>query len=160
LYPLTPDILHLANFIHTGLFRYAFYFLEFSSAADLAVGFSGILGMEIENNFKGPYKALTLSDFWGRWSTTVVDFLQRHLFQKAFFLPSGSGISLFFLPAAACFLQGARFDFFILGMIHGVALVLEKMFLPVCDNNSSFATKTLRFFLTQGFISLSWTVLV
>ena len=72
---------------HSGLsllvatFIYAFQiYADFSGYTDIALGSARILGFNLTDNFKRPYFATSIQDFWNRWHITLSKWLRDYLF--------------------------------------------------------------------------------
>lgn len=54
-------------------------YFEFSGFADLAIGFGRILGLRYPENFRRPYVADSVREFWRRWNITAIMWLRDYL---------------------------------------------------------------------------------
>ena len=119
-------------------------YCDFSGYTDMALGIARLFGIRLPQNFRSPYKAATISEFWQRWHITLSEWLRDYLF-----LPAANALSrriqadrvlglrtelwLYgtsaMLTSLVCGLwHGAAWGFVIWGLIHGTALTLEKLF--------------------------------
>jgi len=55
-------------------------YLDFSAYSDIAVGVGRLIGVATPENFKKPYLARNLIDFWERWHISLAFFIRRNLF--------------------------------------------------------------------------------
>lgn len=55
-------------------------YADFSGYMDMASGFSGILGIELAQNFKRPYFSTSIAEFWRRWHITLCSWFRDYLF--------------------------------------------------------------------------------
>ena len=55
-------------------------YTDFSGGMDIARGVSQILGIDLELNFKQPYFAVSVEDFWRRWHITLGSFMRDYVF--------------------------------------------------------------------------------
>lgn len=55
-------------------------YLQFSGYTDVALGFSMILGFQLEENFNNPLMARNLIDFWQRWHITLSSWCKDYVF--------------------------------------------------------------------------------
>ena len=107
-------------------------YLDFSGYTDMARGLGLLLGFHLPDNFNGPYRATSIADFWRRWHITFSNWLRDYVY-----LPLGGSrrarprvyLNLFLTLLVAGVWHGAHIRFAIWGAIHGVALVLNKMWL-------------------------------
>lgn len=63
----------------TYLFAVQIY-ADFSGYTDIAIGAARVLGHDIPENFRQPYLATSLPEFWKRWHITLTGWLQDHVF--------------------------------------------------------------------------------
>ena len=52
-------------------------YLDFSGYCDIACGCARLFGLRLPMNFDGPYRALSVGEFWKRWHITLTDFLRQ-----------------------------------------------------------------------------------
>lgn len=103
---------------------------DFSGYSDLARGSAQLLGFHFMVNFRQPYFAVTLQDFWRRWHISLSTWLRDYLY-----IPLGGsrkGESRTYLNLLLTMLigglwHGANWTFVIWGGIHGVFLALERL---------------------------------
>ena len=55
-------------------------YISFSGCSDLAVGFSLIMEFRIQENFRHPYLASSLPDFWQRWHMSLTAWCRDYVF--------------------------------------------------------------------------------
>jgi len=105
---------------------------DFSGYTDLAIGASRVLGFDIPINFNRPYFATNISTFWKRWHISLSTWLRDYLYISLGGSRCSRSRTLFNLMATM-FLgglwHGATWNFVIWGTIHGVMLVLHRVFL-------------------------------
>jgi alginate O-acetyltransferase complex protein AlgI len=74
----------------TATFFFAFQvYADFSGYSDIAVGAARILGFDIMQNFRRPYLATTVRDFWNRWHISLSQWLRDYLFLPTAYYISG-----------------------------------------------------------------------
>ena len=78
----------LILFIATLFFAFQIY-ADFSGYTDIAVGAAKILGFDILQNFRRPYLAITVRDFWNRWHISLSQWLRDYLFLPTAYFISG-----------------------------------------------------------------------
>lgn len=55
-------------------------YCDFSGGIDIARGIAYLFGVELEENFKRPFFAESISDFWRRWHTTLGSWMRDYVF--------------------------------------------------------------------------------
>ena len=101
-------------------------YFDFSGYCDMAMGISGLLGIELPLNFNSPYKAANILEFWKRWHMTLTGFFTRYVY-----IPLGGnrkGRARTYVNVLIVFLlsgiwHGTGVQFLIWGMMHGVLYV-------------------------------------
>ena len=71
-----PDIVHLTVFL---LSFPAYLYMNFSGYTDIVIGFGSAVGFVLPENFRQPYLARNVSDFWNRWHITFIGTASRLL---------------------------------------------------------------------------------
>jgi len=85
-----------------GLYAYSLQvYADFSGYTDMAIGIALLLGFTLPLNFKSPYKARNVGEFWQRWHISLSTWLKDYLY-----IPMGGnrGASLFTAISLGCFL--------------------------------------------------------
>lgn len=55
-------------------------YFDFSGYTDIAIGLALLLGFRLPENFKQPYKASNITDFWRRWHISLSTWLKDYLY--------------------------------------------------------------------------------
>ena len=61
------------------LFLFRIYY-DFSGYADMAIGLGRIFGFRYGENFKRPYLAVSVKEFWSRWNVSLGQFLRDYVY--------------------------------------------------------------------------------
>src|SRR5215813_2269659 len=65
----------------TAILAFAFQiFLDFSAYTEMAIGSALIFGLILPENFRRPYLADSITEFWRRWHITLSNFIRDYLF--------------------------------------------------------------------------------
>ena len=62
-------------------------YIAFSGLTDLALGLAAMMGLKLEENFRRPYAAKDLIDFWQRWHMTLTHWCRDYIY-----IPVASGL--------------------------------------------------------------------
>lgn len=103
-------------------------YCDFSGYSDMAIASAGLLGYRLPVNFKAPYLAVGISDFWRRWHISLSSWLRDYLY-----IPLGGNrcsrprqyANLMITMLLGGLWHGAAWRFVAWGGLHGVALVAE-----------------------------------
>ena len=108
-------------------------YFDFSGYSDMAIGLGRMFGFRFTENFRWPYIAQSIQDFWRRWHISLSSWFRDYLYKPL----GGSRVSpartylnlvtVFFL----CGLwHGASWNFVVWGLWHGLFLVIERAWEP------------------------------
>ena len=106
-------------------------YFDFSGYTDMAIGMAQLLGFHFPVNFRRPYLARSITDFWRRWHISLSSWLRDYLY-----IPLGGnreGSLLTYRNLMVTMLlgglwHGASWNFLIWGGYHGALLALERVF--------------------------------
>jgi alginate O-acetyltransferase complex protein AlgI len=106
---------------------------DFSGYSDIARGSAQLLGFHFMVNFRQPFLAHRLQDFWRRWHISLSTWLRDYLY-----IPLGgsaggewkTSLNLLTTMILAGLWHGANWTFVIFGAIHGVVLGVERRLFP------------------------------
>jgi alginate O-acetyltransferase complex protein AlgI len=67
--------------IWIGIIAFAFQiYFDFSGYTDMALGSAALLGYRLPQNFRWPYRATSVQEFWRRWHMTLSRWLRDYLY--------------------------------------------------------------------------------
>lgn len=106
-------------------------YLDFSSYSDMAIGMGQLFGVSLPENFRYPYRAASITDFWRRWHISLSTWFRDYLY-----IPLGGnrcGQAITLRNKAIVFLitglwHGANWTFLFWGLWHGFFSILETQF--------------------------------
>ena len=106
---------------------------DFSGYSDIARGCAQLLGFHFMVNFRQPFLAHRMQDFWRRWHISLSTWLRDYLY-----IPMGGSRfggwktvrNLFVTMVLAGLWHGANWTFVVFGAIHGMVLPAERFFSP------------------------------
>ena len=109
-YAIMPLLMHLHGFTHKLFFDFAGYSL-------FAIAVSYLYGINTPPNFKQPFKARNIKDFWNRWHMSLSFWFRDCVYMRTLFYMSSKKImkNQFAMSNFAFFL-----NFFIMGVWHGL----------------------------------------
>ncbi|NIQ02922.1 MAG: MBOAT family protein [Nitrospinaceae bacterium] len=103
-------------------------FCDFAGYSTCAIGVALCLGFVLPDNFRSPYAAIGLSDFWRRWHMTLSSWLRDYLYislggnRQGHLRTLGNLMVTMFLGGLW---HGASWTFVAWGVLHGFYLVVE-----------------------------------
>jgi D-alanyl-lipoteichoic acid acyltransferase DltB (MBOAT superfamily) len=159
--PLFADArLHALNLgdAWTAVLAFSFQlFLDFSAYTEMAIGSALIFGLVLPENFRRPYLAVNIREFWRRWHISLSNFLRDYLY-----IPLGGSrhglwryLVATMVTMGLCGLwHGAGWTFVAWGLWHGFGLAAchawQRLGTPI--------PKLLGWALTMLFVLIGWVV--
>lgn len=147
-------------------------YCDFSGYTDIALGTARLLGFRLPPNFKSPYKATSISEFWSRWHMTLTRWLMDYLFWPIALRLSAvikaekwAGLRTDkIIPVAASMItflicglwHGAAWGFIIWGALHGAAVSLERVLRLPQKVKKTRGRRTIGRILTFHYVCLGW----
>jgi alginate O-acetyltransferase complex protein AlgI len=105
-------------------------YFDFSGYSDMAIGLGRMFGFRFPENFRWPYVARSVQEFWRRWHISLSTWFRDYVYvplggnRGSTARTYGNLISIFFL----CGLwHGASWNFVVWGLWHGLFLVAERI---------------------------------
>jgi alginate O-acetyltransferase complex protein AlgI len=105
-------------------------YFDFSGYSDMAIGVGRMFGFRFPENFRWPYVADTVQDFWRRWHMSLSSWFRDYLYVPL----GGNRVSrrrMYFNLVLVFFLcglwHGASWSFVVWGLYHGTFLVVERL---------------------------------
>lgn len=115
--------------IATLLFAIQIY-CDFSGYSDIALGCARFMGIHLSENFRRPYLATSIRDFWKRWHISLTRWFTDYLYiplggnRKGLFRQCCNTLITFFVSGLW---HGANITYVIWGGLHGFYLVVETL---------------------------------
>lgn len=156
-----------ANYIHynggTCFLASVFYSLQiycdFAGYSLMAIGIARTLGFKLIDNFRRPYLAVSVTDFWKRWHISLTRWLTRQVY-----IPLGGSrcrkartywnILVTFLVSGIW--HGANWTFIFWGVMHGVLQIIEKALGWQKYDGKNMAVRFVRIAVTFLLVNFAW----
>jgi D-alanyl-lipoteichoic acid acyltransferase DltB (MBOAT superfamily) len=124
-------------------------YFDFSAYSEMAMGIALLFGIRLPINFNSPYKASDISDFWKRWHMTLSRFLKDYVY-----IPLGgnrNGFNKMLIAIGITMLlggiwHGAGWQYFIWGGMHGLFIIIHRIWKKNGGMLSESAGRALTFF--------------
>ncbi len=163
----TPEIYSGIELIIVSMMYAIQIYCDFSGYSHMAIGIAKILGVELRENFRAPYLATSVSDFWKRWHISLTSWFRDYLY-----IPLGGNrkgkfrkylfVMIVFLVSGLW--HGATFSFIAWGGLNGGLMILEELLGPVwnriCErlkiNRECFGYRFFARLKTFLLISMCW----
>jgi D-alanyl-lipoteichoic acid acyltransferase DltB (MBOAT superfamily) len=139
-------------------------YFDFSGYSDMAVGLALLFGIRLPINFRSPYQAASIIEFWRHWHITLSRFLRDYLY-----IPLGGNrlgkqrryANLMVTMLLGGLWHGAGWNFLIWGGLHGLYLGINHLWSDWRDGNkrpaaSGPAGKGLSWAITLFAVVIAW----
>ncbi|TWT54981.1 Peptidoglycan O-acetyltransferase [Rubripirellula amarantea] len=129
-------------------------YYDFSGYTDMAIGAAKMLGYRFPVNFRHPYLAISMADFWHRWHMTLSRWLRDYLYIPLGGSRGGSLATyrnLMITMTLGGLWHGAAWTFVLWGIWHGLALSVQRVF-------SIQLPKPLSWLITVGVVLVGWVL--
>lgn len=132
-------------------------YYDFSGYSDMAIGLGKMFGFDFLENFNYPYTATSVREFWRRWHISLSSWFREYVY-----IPLGGNrkgkfrtyYNLFIVFLLTGIWHGANFTFLIWGVLHGVFMVIERLFLGKLLEKNKF--KFLNWLYTMLVVVVLW----
>lgn len=130
----------LTLLLATFFFSFQIY-CDFAGYSYIAIGSAKVLGFDLMTNFRRPYFAKTISEFWSRWHISLSTWFRDYLY-----LPLGGNrvkknrwyFNLFIVFLISGIWHGANWTFVIWGALNGFYLIFAIITQKYRDSLNSF----------------------
>jgi len=134
-------------------------YCDFSGYTDIAIGSAKLFGFELSDNFRKPFFASNISEFWRRWHISLTqwigDYVYRPLLAK-FKSKLASYIILYIVLIAIGVWHGAGGQFVLFGFLHATYLAIRRLIKPMNVSLKNIV-QSLRLEKVQAFLGSIWT---
>ena len=153
--------------IATMLFALQIY-CDFNGYTLIAKGTAKILGYELMDNFKAPYLAFSVTDFWRRWHISLTSWFRDYLY-----IPLGGNrrgkirkhINTLVVFLCSGLWHGAAWGYVFWGGLNGLYIIFEEISLPLRKEltqklgikGETISHKIANIIMTFILIDFSWT---
>lgn len=123
-YDNASDVSGVALLIGTIFFAVQVYG-DFSGYTDIARGAARIMGYDLMLNFRRPYFARSISDFWNRWHISLTSWFQQYVFMPLFLALRRNALLKGFAPSKQhliAFSFATLVGLTLLGLWHGAGM--------------------------------------
>ena len=147
----------LGSWIGIIAFTLQIYF-DFSGYSDMARGLGNMFGFEFVENFRYPYLADSITDFWRRWHISLGSWFREYVY-----IPLGGNrcsrlrhiFNLLVTWLLTGLWHGASMNFVLWGLYFGILLIIEKL---VIGRFMKKAPSVLKHIYALFFIIMGWVI--
>ena len=131
---------------------------DFAGYSFMALGVGELFGFELINNFKRPYLASSVTEFWHRWHISLSVWLRDYIYiplggSRCSKLRNYWNIFVTFLVSGIW--HGANITYIFWGILHGLFQIAEKL-LGIHKSESRGVIRFLRVIVTFILVTFAW----
>lgn len=154
-------------FIIATLFFGIQIYCDFSSYSLIAKGSARVMGFTLMDNFKQPYFARSIGEFWHRWHISLSTWFRDYLY-----IPLGGNrkgtfrkyVNIMIVFLVSGLWHGANWTFIVWGFLHGSFQVIGQITRPLKDwlaaafglRTDSLSYKIGQMFITYLLVNFAW----
>ncbi len=140
-------------------------FCDFSGYTDLAMGVGRLMGFRLPQNFRSPYCALNLQDFWRRWHISLSQWLRDYLYISMGGNRRGNCyVNIIMTMVIGGLWHGSGLNFLIWGFFHGAGQAVARAWRQLlqvlntapAEGARKWVGMALAWLLTFHFVALLW----
>lgn len=147
----------LGAWMGAAAFTMQIYF-DFSGYSDMARGLGSMFGFEIPVNFRYPYAAQSIKEFWRRWHITLSQWFRDYVY-----IPLGGSrrgtartfVNLFIVWALTGLWHGAAWNYVLWGLYYFVLITVERL---IGEVRLERIPRVLRHILSMALVMLGWVL--
>ena len=147
----------LSCFVASVLYTIQIY-ADFAGYSLMAIGVGKELGFELTENFRRPYLAVSVTDFWHRWHISLSTWLKDYVY-----IPMGGSRcsklrnywNIFVTFLVSGIWHGANSTFIVWGCMHGICQIVEKIIGQQKCNYGTFG-KGVKIIITFLLVNFAW----
>ena len=137
-------------------------YFDFSGYSDMAIGLGKIFGFDFPENFKHPYIATSLTEFWRRWHISLSSWFRDYVY-----IPLGGSrrgeartyINLLIVWLLTGIWHGANYTLVVWGLLDGILHKIKKV---LCAHKAirkqSLIQRIAGHFYTMIVVTLAWVI--
>lgn len=132
---------------------------DFAGYSLMAIGVGELLGFKLTENFRRPYFAVSVTDFWHRWHISLSTWLKDYVY-----IPMGGSRcaksrnywNIFVTFLVSGIWHGANWTFIVWGCLHGICQIIEKALGLQKLKTGNGWVKALRIIITFIIVDFAW----
>lgn len=155
-----PEYMHytgMSCFVASIMYTIQIY-ADFAGYSLMAIGVGKVLGFELTENFRRPYFAVSVTDFWRRWHISLSTWLKDYVY-----IPLGGSRcskkrnywNIFVTFLVSGIWHGANWTFIVWGIWHGLFQIIEKA-IGQQECEYGWFGKTVKIIITFLLVNFAW----
>ena len=134
-------------------------YCDFAGYSLMAIGCGKLFGIKLDENFRQPYFANSIPDFWRRWHISLSTWFRDYVY-----IPLGGNrvkewrvyFNLFITFLVSGLWHGAAWSFVIWGMLHGVYQICGKLWNKYVIRRNESRSNIINIAFTFALVTIAW----
>lgn len=134
-------------------------YCDFSGYTDIARGAARMMEIRLMENFRHPYRAVSIQDFWRRWHISLTRWFTDYVYiplggNRKGFVKQCRNILIVFLLSG--FWHGASWNFVVWGMIHGIYMTAALVMTRIRKGKRTLLPPVAGWVVTLLLVNVAW----
>ena len=118
-----------------------------------------MMGIRLMENFRHPYRAVSIQDFWKRWHISLTRWFTDYVYiplggNRRGFAKRCRNVLIVFLLSG--FWHGASWNFVVWGLIHGIYMVVAMCFSRIRKDKKRILHPAAGWVMTMLLVNIDW----
>ncbi|MCQ2497578.1 MAG: MBOAT family protein [Lachnospiraceae bacterium] len=138
-------------------------YCDFGGYSNIAIGIARIMGFDVMQNFRQPYLATSIKDFWRRWHISLTSWLTDYVYISLGGNRKGQAKKYIFIIivfAVSGIWHGRAFSFIVWGLLHAIYQIVgdlkTKIFKRTADLKPTGIVKIVKIVVTFMLVNFAW----
>ena len=144
-------------------------YCDFAGYSNIAIGIAHIFGIKIMENFRAPYLATSIADFWRRWHISLSSWFRDYLY-----IPLGGNrkgtvrkyVNIMIVFLLSGLWHGAGWNFILWGGLHGVYQIIgacaervrKQLYSVMNLKENTLSLKGIKTLVTFFLVNIAWVL--
>lgn len=134
-------------------------YCDFSGYTDIARGAARMMEIRLMENFRHPYRAVSIQDFWRRWHISLTRWFTDYVYiplggNRKGFVKQCRNILIVFLLSG--FWHGASWNFVVWGLIHGIYMTAALVMTRIRKGKRTLLPPVAGWVVTLLLVNVAW----
>ncbi len=157
-YNNATDYTGIPLILATFFFAFQLY-CDFSAYSDIALGTAKVMGFDLIENFRQPYFATSIREFWNRWHISLSTWFRDYIY-----IPLGGSrvslprtlINVMIIFLVSGLWHGANWTFIVWGALHGLFICLETLWERLRPQAKPLFPAGIKIAFTFSLVLITW----
>lgn len=142
-------------------------YCDFGSYSNIAIGAANVMGFNLMQNFRQPYLATSVADFWRRWHISLTSWFRDYMYIPLGGNRKGKGrkyLNILIVFATSGLWHGAAWNYVVWGLLNGLYQIVgdvlraprQKLTKLLGSKPGTFSNRLMSQIVTFIFVDVAW----